>query len=378
MLSYLQSGEEWFGPLRLFQFISVRAILAGITGMFIGFALGPRLIRGLQSFGARQAFRDKEEVGELAELHEAKAKTPTMGGLLIFACVLFSTLLWAEPNIYVVTAMVVYAMLTALGFADDYLKIARKNSKGLAGRYKLIGQAATVGIALFLLLGPFGETLTGVQGKAVGSSSEMLELWAPFYKDVLLDEMNLFLVFILFLLTLCGSSNAINLTDGLDGLAIGCTVTVALTYGIMAYASGNFLIAEYLRVSWVPGTGELTVVCAALLGGSLAFLWFNCHPAEVFMGDTGSLAIGGLVGIIALMVHQPLTLIIVGGIFVMEAGSVILQVFFFKTRGRRIFRMSPIHHHFELKGWKETKVVIRFWIMSLVFAILGLATLKLR
>ena len=378
MLSYLQSGEEWFGPLRLFQFISVRAILAGITAMFIGFALGPRLIRGLQSFGARQAFRDKEEVGELAELHEAKAKTPTMGGLLIFACVLFSTLLWAEPNIYVVTAMVVYAMLTALGFADDYLKIARKNSKGLAGRYKLIGQAATVGIALFLLLGPIGETLTGVQGKAVGSSSEMLELWAPFYKDVLLDEMNLFLVFILFLLTLCGSSNAINLTDGLDGLAIGCTVTVALTYGIMAYASGNFLIAEYLRVSWVPGTGELTVVCAALLGGSLAFLWFNCHPAEVFMGDTGSLAIGGLVGIIALMVHQPLTLIIVGGIFVMEAGSVILQVFFFKTRGRRIFRMSPIHHHFELKGWKETKVVIRFWIMSLVFAILGLATLKLR
>lgn len=378
MLSYLQYGEEWFGPLRLFQFISVRSILAGITAMFIGFALGPRLIRGLQSFGARQAFRDKEEVGELAELHEAKAKTPTMGGFLIFACVLFSTLLWAEPNIYVVTAMVVYAMLTALGFADDYLKIARKNSKGLAGRYKLIGQAATVGIALFLLLGPLGETLTGVQGKAVGSSSEMLELWAPFYKDVLLDGMNLFLVFILFLLTLCGSSNAINLTDGLDGLAIGCTVTVALTYGIMAYASGNFLIAEYLRVSWVPGTGELTVVCAALLGGSLAFLWFNCHPAEVFMGDTGSLAIGGLVGIIALMVHQPLTLIIVGGIFVMEAGSVILQVFFFKTRGRRIFRMSPIHHHFELKGWKETKVVIRFWIMSLVFAILGLATLKLR
>ena len=378
MLSYLQSGEEWFGPLRLFQFISVRAILAGITAMFIGFALGPRLIRGLQSFGARQAFRDKEEVGELAELHEAKAKTPTMGGLLIFACVLFSTLLWAEPNIYVVTAMVVYAMLTALGFADDYLKIARKNSKGRAGRYKLIGQAATVGIALFLLLGPLGETLTGVEGKAVGSSSEMLELWAPFYKDVIMDEMNLFLVFILFLLTLCGSSNAINLTDGLDGLAIGCTVTVALTYGIMAYASGNFLIAEYLRVSWVPGTGELTVVCAALLGGSLAFLWFNCHPAEVFMGDTGSLAIGGLVGIIALMVHQPLTLIIVGGIFVMEAGSVILQVFFFKTRGRRIFRMSPIHHHFELKGWKETKVVIRFWIMSLVFAILGLATLKLR
>ena len=185
-------------------------------------------------------------------------------------------------------------------------------------------------------------------------------------------------VFILFLITMTGSSNAINLTDGLDGLAIGCTVTVALTYAVMAYASGNFLISEYLKISWVPGTGELTVVCTALLGGSLAFLWFNAHPAEMFMGDTGSLAIGGLVGVIALMIHQPFTLIIVGGIFVMEAGSVILQVASFKTRGKRIFRMSPIHHHFELKGWKETKVVIRFWILSLIFAIMGLATLKLR
>jgi phospho-N-acetylmuramoyl-pentapeptide-transferase len=190
--------------------------------------------------------------------------------------------------------------------------------------------------------------------------------------------MPIVLVFVLFLFTLTGSSNAINLTDGLDGLAIGCTVTVALTYGIMSYASGNFVISEYLRISWVPGTGELTVVCAALLGGSLAFLWYNAHPAEMFMGDTGSLAIGGLVGIIALMIHQPFTLIIVGGIFVMEAGSVILQVASFKSRGKRIFLMSPIHHHFELKGWKETKVVIRFWILSLLFAIIGLATLKLR
>jgi len=206
----------------------------------------------------------------------------------------------------------------------------------------------------------------------------MTELWVPFYKEVLVQSMNVVLVFFLFLVTLLGSSNAINLTDGLDGLAIGCTVTVALTYGVMAYASGNSIIADYLRVSWVPGTGELAVVCSALVGGSLAFLWYNAHPAEVFMGDTGSLAIGGLVGIIALMVHQPITLILVGGIFVMEAGSVILQVASFKTRGKRIFRMSPIHHHFELKGWKETKVVIRFWILSLIFAIFGLATLKLR
>ena len=378
MLSYFQFGEDLFGPLRLFQFISIRAVFAGITALFLGFVFGPKLIRVLQSFGARQAFRKKDEVGELAELHEGKAKTPTMGGLLIFGSVFISTLLWAEPNIYVVTAMVTYLILTAVGFADDYLKISKRNSKGLPGKFKLLGQFIAAAVALFFLLGPLGEMLTGVQEKAVGSSWEMLELWVPFYKEVVLESMNLVLVFFLFLITLCGSSNAINLTDGLDGLAIGCTVTVALTYGVMAYASGNSIIAEYLRISWVPGTGELAVVCAALLGGSLAFLWYNAHPAEVFMGDTGSLAIGGLVGIIALMVHQPLTLVIVGGIFVMEAGSVILQVASFKTRGKRIFRMSPIHHHFELKGWKETKVVIRFWILSLIFAILGLATLKLR
>lgn len=378
MLSYLQFGEDWFGPLRLFQFISIRAILAGITALLFGFVLGPKLIKTLRSFGARQAFRGKDEVGKLAALHEAKAKTPTMGGLLIFGSVLFSTLLWAEPNIYVVTAMVIYIILTGVGFADDYLKISKKNSKGLPGRYKLLGQLFATTVALILLLGPLGDILNGVQGKAVGSPAKMLELWLPFYKDIVVTSMPIVLVFTLFLFTLTGSSNAINLTDGLDGLAIGCTVTVALTYGIMSYASGNFVISEYLRISWVPGTGELTVVCASLLGGSLAFLWYNAHPAEIFMGDTGSLAIGGLVGIIALMIHQPFTLIIVGGIFVLEAGSVILQVASFKSRGKRIFLMSPIHHHFELKGWKETKVVIRFWILSLLFALIGLATLKLR
>ena len=378
MLSYLQLGEEFFGPLRLFQFISVRAILAGITALLFGFFLGPKLISLLRDFGAKQAFRDRDEVGELANLHEGKAKTPTMGGFLIFGSVIFSTLLWADPNIYVITAMLVYAVLTVVGFLDDFLKISKKNSKGLAGRYKLMGQLIATGLALFLLLGPLGDILTGVHGRALGSTEKMMELWVPFYSDVLILSMPLVLVIGLFLLTLTGSSNAINLTDGLDGLAIGCTVTVALTYGIMSYASGNFVISEYLKISWIPGTGELTVVCAALLGGSLAFLWYNAHPAEIFMGDTGSLAIGGLVGIIALMIHQPLTLVIVGGIFVMEAGSVILQVASFKSRGKRIFLMSPIHHHFELKGWKETKVVIRFWILSLLFAIIGLATLKLR
>jgi phospho-N-acetylmuramoyl-pentapeptide-transferase len=378
MLTYLQNLEDLFGPLRLFQFISVRAMMAGLTSLFLGFYLGPRLFALLRSLDARQAFRSEEEVGELAGLHKEKASTPTMGGLLIFVSVLLSSLLWADPNVYVVTALAVYALLTVVGFSDDYLKVAKRNSKGLPGKMKLLGQLIAVAVALYLLIGPVGEMLTGIKGNASGSAAKMSQLWVPFYKEVLWQTMPLTAIFVLFFFTLCGSSNAINLTDGLDGLAIGCTVTVALAYGLMAYASGNSIISDYLLISMVPGTGELTVVCAALLGGCLAFLWYNAPPAEVFMGDTGSLAIGGLVGIIALMIHQPFTLVIVGGIFVIEAASVILQVASFKMTGNRIFRMAPIHHHFELKGWKETKVVIRFWILSLLFAIMGLATLKLR
>ena len=378
MLTYLQHLEDLFGPLRLFQFISVRAMMAGLTSLFLGFYLGPRLFALLRSLDARQAFRSEEEVGALAGLHKEKASTPTMGGLLIFVSVVLSSLLWADPNIYVVTALAVYALLTVVGFLDDYLKVAKRNSKGLSGKMKLLGQLIAVAVALYLLIGPVGEMLTGIKGNASGSAAKMSQLWVPFYKEVLWQAMPLTAIFVLFFFTLCGSSNAINLTDGLDGLAIGCTVTVALAYGLMAYASGNSIISDYLLISMVPGTGELTVVCAALLGGCLAFLWYNAPPAEVFMGDTGSLAIGGLVGIIALMIHQPFTLVIVGGIFVIEAASVILQVASFKLTGNRIFRMAPIHHHFELKGWKETKVVIRFWILSLLFAIVGLATLKLR
>ena len=274
---------------------------------------------GTSVFWAKQAFGKKKK-WKLAELHEGKAKTPTMGGLLIFGTVFVSTFLCAEPSIIRRRSDDSLLPFDLGRVCDDYLKISKKNGKGLPGRFKLLGQLLTTVVVLLILLGPLGDMLTGVQGKAIGSSSKMLELWVPFYKDVVLQGMSLILVFILFMLTLCGSSNAINLTDGLDGLAIGCTVTVALTYGIMAYASGNYLISDYLRISFVPGTGELAVVCAALLGGSLSFLWYNAHPAEVFMGDTGSLAIGGLVGVIALMIHQPLTLVIVGGIFVMEAG----------------------------------------------------------
>ncbi|MFP4165547.1 MAG: phospho-N-acetylmuramoyl-pentapeptide-transferase [Opitutales bacterium] len=366
MLSYLADFENLFGPLRLFRFITVRAAFAGMTALGIGFIVGPWLFGRLRALQMRQSLRGEDEVGELAELHKAKEQVPTMGGLVICISVVGSALLWARPNIYVWTALVVYIGLTAIGFIDDFLKISKRTSRGLPGRWKLVGQAFLTMAALGLLF-------------AVPASAERVgELWVPFYKYMVTDQTPVYALIAFLFLILAGSSNAINLTDGVDGLAVGCTVTAAMAFGIMAYAAGNSIISEYLFISYIPGVGELSVLCAALLGASLVFLWYNAHPAEVFMGDTGSLALGGLIGIIAFMVHQPLTLIIVGGIFVMEAGSVILQVGSFKLRGKRIFRMSPIHHHFELKGWHENKVVIRFWILSLLFAIAGLATLKLR
>lgn len=366
MLSYLADFENIFGPLRLFRYLTLRAAFGGMTAMVIGFVIGPWIFARLRELRVRQAFRCKDEVGELADLHASKAQTPTMGGLMIFISVLLSSILWAQPNVYVYTALLIYSGLTVIGFIDDYLKVSRSNSKGLPGRWKIMGQAILTAIALLILL------------TVPESANKMRELWVPFYKGALFTEMSLLFLMPFLFLVLSGSSNAVNFTDGVDGLAIGCTVTVALAYSIMAYAAGNAIISDYLFISFIPGAGELAVVCATLLGASLAFLWYNSHPAEVFMGDTGSLGLGGLIGMIAFMVHQPLTLIIVGGIFVLEVGSVILQVGSYKIRKKRIFLCSPIHHHFELKGWHENKVVIRFWILSLIFAMIGLATLKLR
>jgi len=259
-----------------------------------------------------------------------------------------------------------------VGFRDDYLKVVRKSRHGISSTEKIVWQTLTTVAALgILLLHP-------------ASSAKIRELWMPFVKHPVIASMPIGALFIFMYFWLVGFSNAINLTDGLDGLAIGCTITVTLVYGIMAYSAGNIRIADYLLISYVPGVGELTVVCGALVGAGLAFLWYNCHPAEVFMGDTGSLAIGGLLGVIAFMVQQPLTLVLVGGVFVWEALSVILQVGYFKAtrrrfgEGRRFFLMAPIHHHFQKKGWPETKVVIRFWVLSLIFALAGLGTLKLR
>ncbi|WOO43549.1 phospho-N-acetylmuramoyl-pentapeptide-transferase [Rubellicoccus peritrichatus] len=366
MLTYLADYENIFGPLRLFQYLTLRMVMAAATALIIGFLVAPKLFQFLRSLKASQSLRTAEEVGKLADLHAKKKDTPTMGGLMIYIAVTVSALLWTRPSIYLLVVLLVYTGLTIIGFLDDYLKVSKRNSKGLSGRWKLIGQVLVTIVALGLLLG------------SPSTHGEMSEFWTPFYKFPLMKEMPIWFAFIFFFLVMAGSSNAINLTDGVDGLAIGCTVTVAMAYGIMAYAAGNVIISNYLLISYVPGVGELAVVCSALGGGSLAFLWYNSHPAEVFMGDTGSLALGGLIGSIAFIVHQPLTLIVVGGIFVLEAASVILQVGSFKLRGKRIFRMAPLHHHFELLGWHESKVVIRFWIVSLIFAIAGLSTLKMR
>lgn len=370
MFSYLADYEQVWGPLRVLRFLTFRTLMAAGTATLIGFVIGPWLITKLRALKFGQHY-DDDRTGELAQKFDKK-NTPTMGGLLIFLAVFFSTALWAQPNIWVVVALFVYTALTAVGFRDDYLKVVKKNRDGISSREKMGWQTIITAVALTaLVLHPL-------------SATKIRELWLPFLKYPVLTAMPVAMLFVLVFFWVVGFSNAINLTDGLDGLAIGCTITVALVYGIMAYAAGNIKIAEYLLISYVPGTGELAVICGALVGAGMAFLWYNSYPAELFMGDTGSLALGGLIGLIAFMVQQPLTLVIVGGVFVVEAISVMIQVGFFKyTRrrfgeGRRFFRMAPIHHHFQKAGWPETKVVLRFWVISLMCALVGLGTLKIR
>ncbi|MDB6168912.1 MAG: mraY [Verrucomicrobia bacterium] len=372
MLSFLADYEQQFGPLRVFHSLTFRTIGSAVFAALIGFFIGPRLIARLRRLKFGQHY-DDDRTGDLAHRFDKK-NTPTMGGLLIFGAVFFSAFLWAAPNIWVCVALFVYAALTAVGFRDDYLKVVHKSRAGISSREKIIWQTLITIVALAALLSHPASTL------------KIRELWIPFVKHPIVASLPIGALFVFVYLWLVGFSNAINLTDGLDGLAIGCTISVALVYGILAYAAGNVIISDYLLISYVPGTGELTVVCGALVGAGLAFLWYNSHPAEVFMGDTGSLALGGLIGMIAFMVQQPLTLLIVGGVFVWEAASVVIQVGYFKYtkrrsargEGKRFFLMAPIHHHFQKQGWPETKVVLRFWVLSLICALAGLGTLKLR
>jgi phospho-N-acetylmuramoyl-pentapeptide-transferase len=366
MMYYLHRLSDQFIGFNVFFYVTFRAVAAAVTAFAISLIFGGWVIRILTALKIGQPIRAAEEVHRLAELHGAKQGTPTMGGVLIIGSVFISSLVWARPdNRFVWLALGSMIYLGALGFADDYLKVTKRKSDGVPGRVKLVFQILLAAIVTTVFL---TSPLIEVQARS---------LYLPFLKVPVVANMSWF-TFVFFALVITGASNAVNLTDGLDGLATGCTITVAFAYALISYAAGNFRIAEYLQIPFYPFTGELTVVCAALVGAGLGFLWFNCHPAKVFMGDTGSLAIGGMIGVVAICCKQELLLAVVGGVFVIEAVSVILQVLSFKLTGRRIFVMSPIHHHFELVGWKENTVIVRFWILSAIFALLGLATLKLR
>ena len=366
MMYYLHLLSEEIKGFNVFSYVTFRAVAAAVTSFVLSLAFGNFVIRKLIALKAGQPIRTADEVHRLAELHSAKQGVPTMGGVLVIGTVALSSMLWARPdNRFVWLALFSMVYLGALGFADDYLKVTKKKSDGISGRLKLVFQ---IGLAAIVTTVFLTNPLIEVQARM---------LYLPFFKIPVILNMG-GLTFLFFAFVIVGSSNAVNLTDGLDGLAIGCTITVAFAYSLLAYAAGNFRIADYLQVPFYPYTGELAVVCSALVGAGLGFLWFNCHPAKVIMGDTEALAIGGLIGVIAICCKQELLLAVVGGVFVLEAVSVILQVLSFRMTGKRIFLMSPIHHHFELSGWKENTVIVRFWILSAVFALLGLATLKLR
>jgi phospho-N-acetylmuramoyl-pentapeptide-transferase len=365
MFYYLSEYKDLFSPLRVFQYTTFRAVCAALTSLLLCVGLGPWLIRRLVEMKFQQPVRGEDDLRELAGIHGKKA-CPTMGGILIIWAVVDGILLWARPtNQLVLICLVTLIWLGGIGFMDDWAKVQSKKSDGMRAKTKFLFQ---IGLGLFVGTLLYTDPTLGQTAK---------KFMVPFMKGPLIADMGWWTLLVV-VVVIVGASNAVNLTDGLDGLATGCTLTVALAYAVMCYVAGNFRFANYLQVPFVSGAGELGVVCAALIGASLGFLWFNCHPAQVFMGDTGSLAIGGLIGAIAVMIKQELVLVIVGGVFVMEAISVILQVGSFKLRGKRIFAMAPLHHHFELRGWSETKVTTRFWVLSVIFALLGLATLKLR
>lgn len=355
--------SEWLsqfeGFFSVFQYLTLRAILAVLSSLGLSMLLGPVVIRKLNALQIGQAVRD-----DGPESHLVKSGTPTMGGVLILFSIVLSTLLWADlSNRYIIAVIFVTVTLAMVGWVDDYRKVVAKNSKGLSAKWKYLWQSligATVGIALY----------------ATALTPQETTLYVPFFKNVAISLGALYIIITYFMVV--GFSNAVNLTDGLDGLAILPTVLVGAALGLIAYLVGNVRFAEYLHLAYIAGTGELVVYCAALVGAGLGFLWFNTYPAQVFMGDVGSLALGGALGIMAVMIRHEIVFIFMAGIFVLETVSVILQVASFKLTGRRIFRMAPIHHHFELKGWPEPRVIVRFWIITVILVLIGLATLKLR
>ncbi|MEY2428101.1 MAG: phospho-N-acetylmuramoyl-pentapeptide-transferase [Verrucomicrobiota bacterium] len=369
------AGTPWenrLSALRLFRYITVRSAAAAVTALVLSWWLGPKVIRWLKQLKFGQEYLDKaEKAGDIAARLMSKKGTPTMGGILIVLTLNLSTLLWSDWNTLVQLTLLSVVVLTGLGFYDDYAKIIEQSGGGAKSQVKLWVQS---GLALFI----------GLYLWRMHSTSKLItEIMVPFYKHPVATGAG-FLGLVITMVTIVGFSNAVNLTDGLDGLAIGCTVIVSFVFVVLTYLAGNGKMAAYLQIPPVPGAGELTVFCSAMLGASLGFLWFNCHPAQMFMGDTGSLPLGGALAIVAVLIHQPFVLIIAGGVFVMEAASVMLQVGWFRYTkqrygtGRRIFLMAPIHHHFEKKGWYESQVVMRFYILSVLCAVVALGTLKIR
>lgn len=352
-------SDTWFG-FNVFRYITFRTGLAIATAFFLSLLAGPWMLDRLRRLQIRQAIRE-----EGPRHHQVKAGTPTMGGLLIVGAIAVATLLWADlTNPYLVTVLVVTLSFAAIGFADDWIKVRFQRNLGLTTAQKLVLQAL-VGLAAGLVVRTVAEPAVHAGALAL-----------PFFKEVLTPLGFLYLPFVI--VVLLGASNAVNLTDGLDGLAVGAVAVAAATYTLFVYVAGHIGIAEYLRIVYVSDSGEVSVFTGAVVGAALGFLWFNCHPAQVFMGDVGSLALGGAIGIVAVVVKQEVLLVVVGGLFVLEALSVMIQVASFKLRGTRVFRMAPLHHHFELLGWSETQVVVRFWIIAIVFALAAVATLKLR
>jgi len=352
--------SDQFGPFNLFQYLTFRTGGAIMTALIISFVIGPHLINWLRSKqGEGQPIRT-----DGPETHLSKKGTPTMGGLMILIAAIVSTLLWVDlTNRYLWVVLLVMVGFGLIGFGDDYLKLTKRNTRGLPGKLKLLGQVSIAGVAALLIMLLTAEPLS--TGLAV-----------PFAKDLLVPLGLFFVLFAAFVIV--GASNAVNLTDGLDGLAIVPVMIAAACFGLISYLVGNIIFADYLQIHHVPGTGELSVLCGALVGAGLGFLWFNAPPAMVFMGDTGSLSMGGALGAISVVTKHELVLAIIGGLFVLETVSVIVQVVSFKLTGKRVFRMAPLHHHFEKKGWAEPTVVIRFWIIASILALIGLSTLKLR
>jgi len=348
-----------YSGFNVFSYLTLRGILGALTALMISLMIGPWMIRYLSKYNIGQAVRD-----DGPQSHLSKAGTPTMGGLLILVSITISTLLWSDLSNYkVLLVLGVTVAFGIIGWVDDYKKVALRNSKGLSAKYKYFWQSVFGFAAAYILY-----------TNAVSPAETLLSV--PFFKDLMIDMGWFFIVFVYFVIV--GSSNAVNLTDGLDGLAIMPAVMVAAALGLIAYLSGHVEFAEYLAIPHIPGAGEMIVFCGAMVGAGLGFLWFNTYPAQVFMGDIGALALGAALGIVAVVVRQELLLVIMGGVFVMETLSVILQVASFKLTGKRIFKMAPIHHHFELKGWPEPRVIVRFWIITFCLVLAGLATLKLR